>query len=71
MKLLAFAIAFVSGTVAAFHIGDGVPLAALLLFAAAALLATCALLLVSLRRSPLAALAVLAFLRQFSAWRAW
>ena len=60
MKLLAFAIAFVSGTVAAFHIGDGVPLAALLLFAAAALLG--ALLLVSLRRSPLAALAVLAFL---------
>ena len=58
MKLLAFAIAFVSGTVAAFHIGDGVPLAALLLFAAAALLG--ALLLVRLRRSPLAALIALA-----------
>ena len=58
MKLLAFAIAFVSGTVAAFHIGDGVPLAALLLFAVAALLG--ALLLVRLRRSPLLALIALA-----------
>ena len=58
MKLLAFAIAFVSGTGAASHIGDGAHLIALALFAAAALLG--ALLLASMRRSPLPALIALA-----------
>ena len=58
MKLLAFASAFVSGTVVASHIGDYVHLIALALFAAAALLG--ALLLASMRRSPLPALIALA-----------
>ena len=62
MKLLAFAIAFVSGTVVASHIGDYVyvHLIALALFAAAALLG--ALLLASMRQSLLPALIALAFI---------
>ena len=53
------AIMFVGGTLFAFEVG-ATPVIALLSFAAAALLG--ALLLVSLRRSPLAALAALAFI---------
>ena len=59
MKLLAAAVAFVGGALFAFEIGAA-PAFALLPFAAAALLG--ALLLVSLRRSPLVALVVLAFI---------
>ena len=58
MKLLAFAAAFVAGTLLAFRIGGGAPLIALILFALAALFA--ALLLASLRRSPWLALIALA-----------
>ncbi len=60
MKLIAAAIAFVSGTLIAFEFGGSAPLMALILFAFAALLG--ALLLVSLRRSPLPALIVLALI---------
>ena len=59
MKLLAAAVAFVGGVQFATEIGVA-PVVALLPFAAAALLG--ALLLVSLRRSPLVALAALAFI---------
>ena len=58
MKLLAAAAAFVGGTLFASEFGLGIPLAALMLFAAAALLG--ALLLTSARRSPLPALIALA-----------
>lgn len=59
MKLLVAASAFVGGTLFAFEVG-ATPVITLLPFAAAALLG--AILLVSLRRSPLAALAALAFI---------
>ena len=59
MKLLAAAVAFVGGVLFATEIGVA-PAVALLPFAVAALLG--ALLLVSLRRSPLVALAALAFI---------
>ena len=59
MKLLVAASAFVGGTLFAFEVG-ATPVITLLPFAAAALLG--AILLVSLRRSPLVALAALAFI---------
>ena len=59
MKLMVAAIMFVGGALFAFEVG-ATPVMALLPFAAAALLGV--LLLVSLRRSPLVALAALAFI---------
>ena len=60
MKLITAAIAFVGGTLIAFAFGSIVPLMALILFAVAAL--SGALLLISLRRSPLPALILLAII---------